>query len=176
MRRPLAASALFLALLPGIARAAEPPCLTSGEFASLAGYALPSVINGTIQRCSASLPGDAFLKRGGRDLAARYGESKAASWQGAKAAFLKLSENSSDDAANLIRSLPDQTLQAMLDGVIVGMIGQKLPVERCGMVDRIVGLLAPLPSENTAELVALAAGLGARSGKAKVGSFSICPA
>lgn len=176
MHRSIVAPALVLSLVPGLAHAAEPPCLTSGEFASLAGYALPSVISGTVQRCSASLPADAFLKREGGGLANRYAEAKAASWPEAKAAFLKLSTNTNDAASALIRTLPDPTLRAMLDGLIEGMVGQNLPETRCSMIDHLVRLLAPLPPENTAQLIALAAGLGAKSGKARIGSFSICAA
>lgn len=176
MRQTAKAVLLVLALLPGMARAAEPPCLTVGEFTALAGYALPSVIGGTVQRCSATLPADAFLRRSGNELAQRYAVNRAGAWPGARAVFFKLGETGNAEAANAMRTLPDQTLQLMLDGLIEGMIGQNLPVERCRAVDRVVRLLSPLPPESTAELIALAAGLGARTGKAKVGAFSLCPA
>lgn len=166
---------LALALVPAAARAAEPPCLTPREFTSLAGYALPSVINGTAQRCAATLPADAFLRRSGGDLAARYAQGKAANWPEAKEAFLKLGGAGGPEAGKAMRSLPDQTLQLMADGLVEGMIGQNLPTERCIAVDRVVRLLSPLPPSNTAELIALAAGLAARSGKARVGAFSLCP-
>ena len=64
----------------------------------------------------------------------------------------------------------------MIDAVMEGMVSQQIPVERCATIDRVVRLLAPLPPANTADLIALAVGLGAKSGKAKVGSFSVCPA
>lgn len=176
MRQTAKAALLALALLPGMARAAEPPCLTAGEFTALAGYALPSVIGGTVQRCSATLPADAFLRRSGGDLAQRYAVSKAGTWPQAKAVFFKLGGTGNAEAANAMRTLPDTTLQLMLDGLIEGMVAQNLPTERCTTVDRVVRLLSPLPPESTAELIALAAGLGAKSGKAKVGAFSLCPA
>ena len=175
--RPTAKSLLLaLALVPASARAAEPPCLTAREFTSLAGYALPSVISGTSQRCAATLPADAFLKRNGPQLIARYAEGKAANWPEAKQAFFKLGAAGGAEANQAVRTLPDQTLQLMADGLVEGMIGQNLPTERCGAIDRVVRLLSPLPPANTAELIALAAGLAARSGKARVGAFSLCPA
>jgi len=176
MRQTAKVVLLALALLPGTARASEPPCLTAGEFTSLAGYALPSVIGGTVQRCSTALPADAFLKRSGGELAQRYAANKAGNWPEAKAVFFKLGGTGNAEAANAMRTLPDTTLQLMLDGLIEGMVAQNLPSDRCGAVDRVVRLLSPLPPENTAELIALAAGLGAKSGKAKVGAFSLCPA
>jgi len=176
MHKTMLTAAALLAALPGIARAAEPPCLSASEFSSLAGYALPNVISGTSQRCSATLSADAFLRKSGGSLATRYAERKQASWPGAKAAFLKLSAAKDDDAGRLLRSLPDPSLQQMIDAVMEGMVSQQIPVERCATIDRLVRLLAPLPPENTAELIALAVGLGARSGKARLGSISVCPA
>jgi len=167
---------LVLSIVPGTVRAAEPPCLTPREFTSLAGYALPSVINGTTQRCAAALPADAFLKRSGTQLAARYAQGKAENWPQAREAFFKLGSTGGAEANKAMRSLPDQTLQLMADGLVEGMIGQNLPTERCTAVDRVVRLLSPLPPGNTAELIAMAAGLAARSGKARVGAFSLCPA
>lgn len=173
--RSLAAIALLLS--PIAAQAAEPPCLTPAEFTALSNYALPSIITGTAERCAASLPADAWLRRNGNQLAARYAVGKPAAWPTAKAAFFKIGGATANaDAANLLRTLPDSSLQPMLDGLISGMVGQQVPPERCGVIDRLVRLLAPLPPENTAELIAVAAGLGARSGRAKVGNFRICTA
>lgn len=189
MRRPTARfttrlttlAAIALAAAPGIAAAAEPPCLTAGEFTSLAGYTLPSIISGTTQRCATTLAPDSYLRKSGGTLAARYAQQKPAHWQGAKAAFLKLSSTTNADAAKLFRDMPDTSLQPILDGMMEGMVSQQIPVERCGAIDRLIRLLSPLPPENTAELIALAVGLGAKSGAtkttaAKVGKLSICQA
>lgn len=174
----LVVSAMVLAV-PGVAQAAEPPCLTTGEFASLAGYALPSVITGTTQRCSASLGPDAFLPRSGGQLAERYAERKADNWPAARSAFLKLS-GGNGDASKLLRDLPDASLQGMLDSVLQGMVSQQIPVERCGTIDKVVRLLAPLPPANMAELVSVMVGLGAKSdaeGKPrKIGKLALCQA
>ncbi len=177
MRSLAKLTSLAFALAPIAAQAAEPPCLSSAEFTALSSYALPSIITGTTERCATTLPADAWLRRNGSQLAARYAVAKPAAWPTAKAAFLKLGGNSTNaEASNLLKSLPDSSLQPMLDALISGMVGQQLPAERCGVIDRLVRLLAPLPPENTAELIAVAAGLGAKTGRAKVGSFSICPA
>jgi hypothetical protein len=95
---------------------------------------------------------------------ASYSAGKASAWPGAKAAFLKISTSSNADANSLIRGMPDTSLQQMLDAAMAGMVGQKLPVERCPIVDSLVRLLAPLPPQNTAELIALAVGLGSKAG------------
>lgn len=168
------AVALLLAI-PAVAQAAEPACLTAAEFTSLASYTMPSIISGTSQRCATTLGPDAYLRKNGSDLAARYAVRKPAHWPGAKSAFFKLSSTAGSDAEKLLGGMPDASLQPMLDAMMEGMVAQQIPLERCGTIDRMVRLLAPLPPENSAELIALAAGLGARSERARIGNVSICP-
>lgn len=176
MRKPVQFLALALAAVPGVVQAAEPPCLTAREFTDLSSYALPSIITGTAERCSAALGPSAFLKRDGSALAARYAAAKPAAWPGAKNAFLKLSGGTNSDAVNLFRSLPDDKLRPLVDTLVEGLIAQQVPAERCRTIDTAVRLLAPLPPQNTAELVALAVGLGSRGGGGKLGKLTICPA
>jgi hypothetical protein len=176
MRRLTAVAAALLAVAPTLAQAAEPPCLSPAEFTSLADYALPSIINGTSQRCSASLGPQAWLPRNGTQLVQRYAERRPAAWPGAKSAFLKLSATSNAEANSLIRTMPDASLQQMLDGLMTGLVAQQVPVDRCGAIDRLISLLSPLPAASTAELIALAVGLGAKAGRAKLGAIAICEA
>lgn len=178
MRLPASLAALLIVCAPISAQAAvAAPCLTASEFGSLSSYALPSIITGANERCSAALPADAWLRRNGGELAARYAVAKPAAWPGAKTAFLKVGGGLGNaQAVDLLKSMPDSALQTMLDSLIAGMVSQRLPTDRCASVDRLVRLLSPLPAESTAELIALAAGLGAKSGQAKVGAFAICPA
>ena len=171
----LAASAALL-LAPGLARAAEPPCLTPLEFTALAGYALPSVVSGTAQRCLPVLPAQSYLATQGPGLANRYAATRASSWPGAKAAFLKLAGGDHGEAAELLRSLPDPQLQQLADSAISAKLSQSIPVDRCTSIDRLLRLLSPLPSETTAEIVVLAVGLGAAAGQSRIGRITVCPA
>lgn len=173
MRTMLSLTAAALIALPGIARAAEPPCLSAREFTDLSTYALPSIISATAQRCSATLSPDAFLKRSGTSLASRYASAKPGAWPGAKLAFLKLSGS---DAANLLRGLPDDKLQPLADALVEGLITQQVPIQRCRTIDAFVRLVAPLPPQNTAELIALTVGLGSQAGGGRLGRIAICPA
>lgn len=169
------AAAAAAAMLPGLAAAAEPPCLTAGEFTSLATYALPSVITGAAQRCTAALSPDAFLKTDGAGLAAHYGASKEAAWPGAKAAFLKIAGGNDAGAGNLVKGLSDSSMQQIVDTAIAAKVADALPVEHCGTVSHLLQLLAPLPPESTAGVIALAVGLGTKSGR-KIGPIAVCPA
>jgi hypothetical protein len=64
----------------------------------------------------------------------------------------------------------------MVDGLIEGLVGQQIPPEKCAMIDQVIRLLSPLPPENTAELIALAAGLGSEKGGKTANTFKLCPA
>jgi hypothetical protein len=175
MRRLTTLAAAWLTVVPGVAGAAEPPCLTPAEFTSLAGYAMPSIISGTSQRCAPTLGPDAFLRRGGQDLAARYARQKPSHWPGAKAAFLKFSSTLDSGIGGQFRNMADAPLQGILEGMVAGIVSQQIPLERCGAIDKVVRLLSPLPSENTAELIAVATGLISQSGRPKLGKINICP-
>lgn len=173
--RPLATiCAALLTTLPGVAHAAQQPCLSPAEASSLAAYALPAAITGTAKRCTPSLPASAFLRTGGTALATRYAAQKAQAWPSAKAAFFKMSSARQDQSADLLKSLPDPSLQQMVDAIIEGMVAQQIPTENCGQIDRAIGLLAPLAPQSTAELMALALGLASKSGNVKNDLFSIC--
>jgi len=166
--------AAALLMIPQAAMAADEVCLTPREFAALSAYALPSVIGGTSRACAAQLPATAFLRHSGDELAARYARSKAAAWPEARAAFLKVSGANDPTARDLLSSIPDDTLQQMTDAAFAGIVAGKVKPSSCATIDRVIALLAPLPPENTAELLGLAAGLGSKSGEAKLGKFAIC--
>ena len=163
----------LIAAAPGVAQAQQ-QCLTPREASSLAAYALPAAISGTSKRCAPALGAGAFLPRGGAELASRYAARKAQNWPGAKTAFFKIGGGAKDQSSELLKSLPDPSLQQMLDAIIEGMVAQQIPVAKCGEIDRVVGLLAPLPAQNTAELIAVVLGLAGKSGQAKTDKFSIC--
>lgn len=174
MRKFAIFSAALLASMPGIASAAQAPCLTPAEASSLVAYALPAAITGTTKRCTPTLPASAFLRKGGSELASRYAARKMQNWPMAKAAFFKIGGGGKDQSSELLRQLPDPSLQQMLDAIIEGMVAQEIPTTKCGEIDRVVGLLAPLPAQNTADLIAVVMGLAGKSGKAPTDKFTIC--
>ncbi len=171
------AAILTLALpAPAVAAAAEPPCLTAEEFTAVSTFALPGVIRGAALRCAPVLPGDAFLRSQSENLAKRYSVGRDRSWPQAKVAFFKLGGGMDPQTVGLLKAMPDENLKPFVEGAVTSMVGQQLPTERCSAVDRLVMLLSPLPPESTAEVIGLAAGLGARSGQARLGKLAICKA
>ncbi|MEP7221181.1 MAG: hypothetical protein ABI673_00795 [Novosphingobium sp.] len=176
MRNLALFAAAALVCAPQIAAAAEPACLTPREVTAFTAFALPGVITATAQRCSAVLPAGAFLRTSGQQMAQRYAARKSAVWPETKAALIKLSGGSNDQAANLFKTLPDETLQQLADTMVTGVVADKIPASRCGVIDQFLALLSPLPPENTAELIGLTMGLVSRGETPKLGKLSICKA
>ena len=176
-KRRLVRAAMVMAVgwSPCAAVAAEPPCLTPSEFTALATYALPNAIGGAVQRCAAALPADSYLRSDGAGLAARYAAGKETAWPGAKAAFIKLFSGANPGTSDITKNLPDATLQQIVDTAVVTKVSDALPVERCGTVSHLLKLLAPLPPESTAGVIALAIGLGASTGHGRIGKIMVCP-
>lgn len=174
--RTLALAAATLSLIaPQIAAAAEAPCLTPKEATSVAAYAMPSIIGGATQRCAPALGKDSWIAANGQSLAQRYADRKAAVWPDAKAALVKLA-GSGDAAMDALKSLPDATIQQMADTMVTAGVAEKVPVTRCGTIDRFLSLISPLPPENTAELIALTLGVMSRGDNPKIGKLAICKA
>lgn len=167
------AAAIALAVMPGIAAAAEPVCLTDAEATSLITYALPQAISGTAKRCASTLPADAYLRRHGNDLAARYAVQKDRYWPKAKPAMLKALGASGSDAGNMTRNLDDATLRQLADVFVEGFVAQKIAPKSCDKLDVAIDLLSPLPPENTAGLIALTMEVASTAGP-KLGKVALC--
>ncbi len=180
MRIPTLIATALLVTLPGLANAAEAPCLTRQEFSGLASFVLPSVMEGAIERCQPYLDDGDYLATSGSKVVERYEARKADSWPVAKAAFLKISGETNGKANDLLKMLPDDALQDMLDITFEGLVSQEIPTDKCGTIDEFTRLLAPLPPENTAEIISLIVSLAGKpnnDGKAKspIGKLTICP-
>lgn len=176
MKNFLALAAAFALSGATTAQAAVPPCLTPAEFTALTDYAMPSAIRGAAARCSAALPANAYLRTNAEALAHKYDAGKARNWPAAKGAFLRVGAVLNPEAGALFKSMPDAAVQPIVDSMMTGLVGQKLPLDRCASLDRLVTLLSPLPADNVGELFGLAAGLYAQDGRAKLGQFSVCKA
>lgn len=174
MIRILTAATAALALIPSIAAAAEPVCLTKKEATSLIAYSLPQAINGTAKRCAATLPADAFLRRHGGELANRYGATKDRYWPQAKPAILKALAGQGGDTGGLTKSLPDESLRQLADVFVEGFVSQRIALKSCDKLDLAIDLLSPLPPENTAGLIALTLEV-ASAAEPKLGKVSLCP-
>lgn len=169
------AAALLLAL-PGTAQAAEPPCLSAQEFSAVTIYTLPAMVRGAAQRCEPVLPPKAFLRTSGEKLAQRYAKGRDRQWPHARQAVIKAGGSFDPQAGPLLGTLPEDTLKPMVDDLVIAVVDQRLPENRCKAVDRMLMLLSPLPAPVAAETIALTTGLAARTGEKRLGQLRICRA
>lgn len=173
MKRLLGAATTLLAIMPGIASAAEPVCLTRTEATSLLAYALPQAISGTAKRCAPVLPQNAFLRQQSGSLVARYAGQKDKYWPQAKPAFLKTLGTDGGDASATIRNLPDDTMRQLADVFVEGFVSQQIALKSCNKLDLAIDLLSPLPPENTAGLIALTMEV-ASTAEPRMGKIALC--
>jgi len=171
--------ASILIVLPQAAQAATPPpapCLTAEEFSAVSIYALPSMVRGAAQRCNDVLPPRAYLRTNGEQLARRYSQGRERHWPRARQALLKAGSGFDAQAPEMLRAMPDDSLKPLFDDMVIAMVDQQLPQNRCASLDKLVMLLSPLPAPLAAEGIALGTGIAARTDRRRVGPLNICRA
>lgn len=163
------------------AAAQAPACLSEREVTSLVTYALPMVMNSAMKTCSPQLSPQGYFATQGPTLVQRYAARKSAAWPEAKAALIKLGGNDAK-MKDLVANLSDEALQPFAEGIISAMVTRGIKPGQCKAIERGVRLLAPLPPENTAELVTFVLVLAdkpkvrAAVGASNTSDLPICPA
>lgn len=158
------------------AAAAEAQCLAPTEVRALATFAMPSVLTGLIDHCAPVVGTSGFMSTQGRNLVATYAAHKDAAWPVARKAFFRLAATKSgaDETTDMMAKMPDAALQPFVEGLIGGMIGSKLKPDQCTIADKMMRLLAPLPPENTSELLGTILELAEGDKKSGPGGLAIC--
>ena len=158
MKKSGFALGLWAALASTPAAAAE-PCLSTSEAEDLTVFLMPSLMEGFARKCSPYLPADAALKTVGPDMARRYRPEADTAWPRAKLAFAKIS------GKDMPPFLSDEvTRQVMAEAGSAGVINE-VPTKDCGLVDRFIDALAPLPPRNMGKLFAILMEVGAKDEK-----------
>ena len=150
------------------------PCLSEGEVTALVGFALPSVINGTMKSCKPHLATSGYFATRGEEFLGRYAARKDANWPTAKAAFLKLGSSKDAKMVDTIANMPDEAVKPFVEGIVSEMVGSEIKPDQCTAIERGVRLLSPLPPENTAELVSFVLVLSSKPKPGKAQAFPIC--
>ena len=168
--------ALVAAAVAVPVQAAEAQCLAPAEVRALATFAMPSVLTGLIDHCTPEVGATGFMSTQGRNLVASYAANKDSAWPTARKAFFRLagSKGDSSEATEMMAKMPDAALQPFVEGMIGGMIGSKLKPGQCVIADKMMRLLAPLPPENTSELLGTILELAGADKKSAPGGLAIC--
>jgi hypothetical protein len=171
------AGASFALTGHAVAHATAPSCLSSVDVRALTTFAMPSVLNGLIANCGPQVGARSFLTTQGNSLVASYSARKQAAWPAARKAFFRLADGgkpTDKGMADTVAKLPDAALQPFVEGMIGTMIGSKLKPGQCVIADKLLRLLAPLPPENTTELISTIFELADADKKAGPGGLKIC--
>ena len=159
-----------------VAQAAQAQCLSPVEVRALATFAMPSVLTGLINHCAPEIGTAGFMSTQGGSLVASYAAHKESAWPTARKAFFRIAGSKSDtsEATDMMAMMPDAELQPFVEGMIGGMVGSKLKPGQCVIADKMMRLLAPLPPENTSELLGTILELADGDKKSGPGGLTIC--
>lgn len=171
--RIIAALAAFGAVLQ--AQAAAQACVTERELTSLVTFALPGLMDSTIKTCQPHLAANGFFATQGPTLLTRYAGGRNAAWPVAKAAMMKLGGDKDVQTMDMVRSLPDQALQPFAEAMIAQVVSKNIKSDQCVAIERGARLLAPLPPENTAELITFIVSIVDKPKPGKKADLSLCP-
>lgn len=136
----------------------RPPCVNHGEARAVMRAVAPSFLVGVMARCRPVLGADSFFTTGGAAMVARYRTAAAPSLPAAATTLLRVAAPADASAQTLLRQpgLVQAMLPPMLDALFTQTMAEKLPLDACGAIDSALGMLAPLPPENMAELLLIA--------------------
>ena len=158
------------ALCASVSAQAANPCLPQAEAEALVLSLAPGLVGTTAAVCAASLPAGAYLRRSVAPLTAKFAAEGEAAWPLAKRGLDKLA---GPDAAAMLES---ELARPMVTAMVAPMLTREIRTSDCPDIDRVLGLIAPLPAKNTAALLVTIVDLAGRN-KASVagrGAFSVC--
>lgn len=119
-------------------------------------YALPHLFEGFRATCADTLSADGYVASEGDRLRTKFSDGADAFWPQAKTAMINLASQRGGEASSeldMFASLPDESLQPLVDGLVFAIVATELKTEQCGDVERGLALLDPLPVENFAGLI-----------------------
>lgn len=166
----LAGVALGVAALAQPSAAQAQTCIAQADLADGIVYAMPSITEAIQRRCAATLADDGYLATSGSALAGKFAALQDEAWPGALRLLGQFAGSEDPSMSALFASLPEESLRPFVDAILTEKIGAEIKTKDCDRIERAMELLAPLPPENTAELVAFLASLAKTKGPA------ICPA
>lgn len=76
--------------------------------------------------------------------------------------------------AEMMQNLPDNAVQPFVEAMVSELVSSEIKADQCTAIERGVRILAPLPPENTAELVTFILTVADKPKPGKASSFPIC--
>ena len=164
-----AATALWLGLAATSAQAATASvCIGEDQAAAVMAVAMPDILTAIGKTCESRLPPGATLRAGLPALMTRYSAEATSAWAPAKDALIKIGGDS-------LKNVDADLLHPLIGTLIAPMVTKDVKPSDCPQIDRVAGLLAPLPAHNSAALVVAIYQLVSAEKKQSL-PFTICPA
>ncbi|MEH6756632.1 MAG: hypothetical protein V7676_03880 [Parasphingorhabdus sp.] len=173
MLRKISAATALMALVSATSlQAAEAKqCISSETAESLITYILPAALGAVRNKCSASLPSGSLLLKSDSVQMERYKADSQQAWPKASTAIRLLV------GQDLPENMDINALRPFVDAMIPTMLAQEIKSKDCPTIDKVYGLLAPLPTANLAGLTVMLAQLGSnKDSEGKKDPFNICKA
>lgn len=141
-------------------------CVPPEKAEALITYILPAALTAVGSKCSDSLPETAPLLQTNSSRFEQLSIDSEAAWPEARDVIGLMAGQKFPEGMDM------DVMRPMVDAMIPAMLTQEFKTKDCPTIDRVYGLLEPLPSANIAGLTILLAGLGKEDGKKD--PFNIC--
>lgn len=121
-------------------------CLSVPQAEALVTYLLPTAVQASRSKCSASLPATASLLEQNSEQLAKYRAASEGAWPQAKSALKLLA------GEKIPPQIDDALLRPIADAMLTQLIGQEIKPKDCSLIAKIYSDLEPMPSSNLASL------------------------
>lgn len=147
MNKLILGTAVIAMVQSGIAQAQEPQkCIPPVQAEALITYILPKAVKAAQSKCELTLPSRSALMQEQSERMIEYQEASEAAWPNAKAAVGVIAGD------KFPGELDDALIRPLADAIFTGLIAEEIKPKDCGLIDKIYGDLAPMPSSNIASL------------------------
>lgn len=173
MLKKISTVSAVLALLNATAlQAAEAEqCMTPETAESLITYVLPVALDAARNKCASSLPATAALLQVDSAQMQRYVADSQDAWPKASTAIGLLV------GQDLLENMEVNAFRPFIDAMIPAMLTKEIKEKDCPSIDKVYGLLEPMPTSNIASLTVMLVQLGNNDKEdGKKSSFNICKA
>lgn len=147
MNKLILGTAIFGMVQSGIAQAQEPKkCIPPVQAEALITYMLPKAVKAAQSKCGLALPSRSALMQEQSERLIEYQKASEKAWPNAKAAVSAIAGD------KFPGELDDELIKPLADAIFIGLITEEIKPKDCGLIDKIYGDLAPMPSSNIASL------------------------
>jgi hypothetical protein len=163
----LSAALLVIGAAPA-ASAQTAACIPQREAEALILTLGPTLVDATVTTCTPALPASSYLRRSGAALSAKFAGHSDASWPLAREALRKIVGPSGAPM------LDSELARSVLPAMVAPLLSQEIKAKDCPTIDRLLGLLDPLPARNTAALLVTVMQLAQADQRVRPGQPQIC--